>query len=156
MRAYRICKARWATTAFYGIGAAENPGRWNAFGQKAIYCADSRSLGALEILAHVTRKRTLSKAKFVVFPVEVPDDLIHVADRLPRGWDAKPNTTISQKYGSRLIHSRAAVKFPSAVTRGEFNLVLNPAHPEFSKITWEGPEALIFDVRVVSVLKATP
>jgi len=156
MRAYRICKARWALTAFSGIGAADYPGRWNLLGEKVVYCAESRSLGSLEVLAHVARKRTLSKAKFVVIPVDIPDEIIFHPDRLPKNWDAKPHTSASQKFGSKLMKTHAAVIFPSVVTRGEFNVVLNPLHPDFSKIKIGKAEKLIFDVRVISGTRSAP
>ncbi len=43
-----------------------------------------------------------------------------------------------------------AVRFPSVVTRGEFNVVINPALADFGRITWRKPEPLFFDARVIA------
>jgi RES domain-containing protein len=150
MRAFRICKARWEASAFTGAGAAEFPGRWNLPGEKVVYCAESRSLGSLEVLAHVTRKHTLAHARFVAIAVDIPDELIFHPERLPRRWDARPHEAQSQRFGSRLVAAHAAVAFPSVITRGEFNVVLNPLHPDFARIKIRKAEPLSFDTRVLA------
>ncbi len=149
IRVWRICKARWAGNAFSGRGAAEAPGRWNVENQRAVYCAESRALGCLEVLAHVMRKRTLSHAHFVAIPVDLPDGLITVARHLPKGWDARPHTEVSQLYGSRVLRRSAVVQVPSVIIPGEHCFVLNPDHADFGKIKIGEPIRLIFDSRVV-------
>jgi len=150
MRAWRVCKSKFEAIAFSGIGAADYPGRWNLLGEKVVYCADSRSLACLEVLAHVSRKRTLSRAKFIAIPVDLPDALIFRPSRLPQGWGAIPNTEVSQRAGSRFSRAHAVVRLPSVVVRGEFVIVLNPLHPDFSKVSIGKPEPLVFDARVLS------
>ncbi len=41
-----------------------------------------------------------------------------------------------------------ALLVPSAAIRGEWNILLNPAHPESSRIRFREPAALEFDVRM--------
>jgi RES domain-containing protein len=41
-----------------------------------------------------------------------------------------------------------ALLVPSAAIRGEWNVLLNPAHPEFSKITFYRPKPFKFDARM--------
>ena len=88
MIAWCICKAKWATTAFSGLGAAENPGRWNSQGCKAVYCAQSRSLAKLEVLEQVGNKRHLRRARLMAMPVTIPDALIATLPPLPCNWRA--------------------------------------------------------------------
>jgi len=149
MRAWRLCKSKYETIAFSGIGAADHPGRWNLPGEKVVYCADSLSLACIEVLAHVSRKRALSRAKFVAIPVELPDELIFTPPRLPRGWDAIPNSEVSHPAGSRFSRAHAVVRIPSVVVRGEFVFLLNPLHPDFSKVSIGKPKPLVFDSRVI-------
>ncbi|MFY8046747.1 MAG: RES family NAD+ phosphorylase [Chitinophagaceae bacterium] len=37
---------------------------------------------------------------------------------------------------------------PSAVTKGDYNLLINPAHPDFKKIKIKGVEKFPFDRRI--------
>jgi RES domain-containing protein len=41
-----------------------------------------------------------------------------------------------------------ALLVPSAAIRGEWNVLFNPAHPEFSQIQFKSPERFEFDVRM--------
>jgi len=52
-RAWRIVKARHATTAFNGEGARLNGGRWNSPGERVVYASATKSLAALETLVHL-------------------------------------------------------------------------------------------------------
>ena len=149
MRVWRICKRKWATTAFSGRGAAENPGRWNSLGRRAVYCAETRALAALEILAHVENKRRLRKVTFVAIPVDVPDAIISRPRRYPRGWRALPSTDASRHFGDRQLADAPALRVPSLVVAGEFCVVLNPAHPRFAECLIGAPEPFTFDERVL-------
>ena len=152
MRVWRLCKKRWAATAFSGRGAAENPGRWNSLGHRAVYCAETRALAALEILAHVGNKRRLRKVAFAAIPVEVPDHLIARPARYPDDWNAKPARRNTRAFGDRMLESPEfpALRVPSSVVPGEFCFVLNPAHPRFAELQVGKAEAFNFDDRVVN------
>ena len=41
-----------------------------------------------------------------------------------------------------------ALLVPSAAIRGDWNLLLNPAHADFSKIRFRDPEPFEFDLRM--------
>jgi len=151
MRVWRLCQKRWAATAFSGRGAAENPGRWNSLGRRAVYCAETRALAALEILANVENKRRLHKVEYVVIPVEVPDDLITHPARYPGDWSAKPAPRSTRDFGDRMLSKPGfpVLRVPSAVVQGEFCFVLNPAHPRFAELQIGGAETFSFDERVL-------
>jgi RES domain-containing protein len=48
---WRLTPLRHAREAFTGEGAASYGGRWNFPDTPLVYCAESRSLAALEVLA---------------------------------------------------------------------------------------------------------
>ena len=152
MRVWRLCKRKWVTTAFSGNGAAEAQGRWNSLGRKAVYCAESRSLAMLEIVAHVVSKQYLRRAKFVAIPVEIPDELVDSPTKLPSDWRRRPPSKSTQHFGDRALeHSEHPVlRVPSAIIPGEFCYVLRPDHPRFAEIRIGAPEPVEFDPRVVS------
>ena len=74
-----------------------------------------------------------SGPSFVAIPVKLPDALIFQPPRLPRGWDAVPNTRASQRAGSQFSRAHAVVRLPSVVVRGELVFLLDPLHPDFPK-----------------------
>lgn len=151
MRVWRLCSRRWTDTAFSGRGAAENPGRWNSFGRRAVYCAESRALAALEVLAHVENKRRLRHVRFVAIPVDIPDALVQRPTRFPRQWNVVPAPAATRVFGDRALGGKfPALRVPSAVVAEEFCVVLNPAHPRFAEIKIGEPESFSFDERVVS------
>jgi RES domain-containing protein len=150
VRVWRLCAQKWVTTAFSGDGAAENPGRWNALGQKAVYCAESRALGALEVLAHVENKRLLLRAHFVAIPVDIPDELIQRPARFPADWRSTPPPESTRRIGAKFLVSAPlpVLRVPSAVVAGEWCYLLNPAHARFGELTLGAAEPFGFDPRL--------
>jgi len=149
IRVYRLCKTRWATTAFSGEGAVRYSGRWHQSGTPIIYTAQSRALAALEILVHMEIRH--APKKFVMIPADVPDSLVTTLAEPPKGWDLLPAGDIQRKIGTDWAQSNASVGLlvPSVVVRGEHNLLLNPLHPKFSRVKVGTPEPFAFDPRLL-------
>lgn len=141
------------STAFEGVGSKKAGGRWNSSGRAVVYVSENRATAALEILVHVRRAQLLRDA-YVMFMLDVPDDLTSVLDpqALLPGWDAPIETTASTDIGDVWFDARASValRVPSVVIRGETNLLLNPEHPDFGQIVIHPPEPFLFDVRLTS------
>lgn len=150
MIAWRICKAKRAATALSGEGAARFPGRWNSARHPVVYLGQSRALAALELLVHVEDLALLGGVSWVAVPVEFADDLVSAATRLPADWDAVPAPAGTRALGDRWLESgrSAVLRVPSVVVRGEFNYLLNPAHPDFARIKAGPPEVFKFDQRL--------
>jgi len=150
MRAYRLCKSRWASTAFSGEGALRYAGRWHFAGTPIVYTATSRSLAALEILVHMEIRH--AAPDFTIIPVEIPEDLIQNLDELPAGWDDLPAGEASRRVGTEWARARTSValEVPSAVVRRERNVLVNPFHPDFEKVEICPTEPFVFDPRLIS------
>ncbi len=151
MIVHRICKIKYGKTAFSGAGGLESAGRWHRKGQSIIYAAATLSLAALELFVHLGR--TDSKIKFVSASANIPDNLaIEVLDvaALPAHWHSCPPIDATMDLGSQwCAEARSvAIKVPSAVVRGEFNYLLNPAHPDFKHVVISNSEAFTFDQRL--------
>lgn len=133
-----------------GNGAYRRGGRWNPAGIRVVYCADSRSLALVEVLANVKRPALLQDQQWVLVPVEVPESLIERPTRVPDSWREMPYTTATQAFGAAWVQAQrsVALRVPSVVVPGEFNYLLNPAHPQFSKIKIGRPEPFTFDPRL--------
>jgi RES domain-containing protein len=134
--AWRIVKATLAAAAFEGHGAAKFPGRWNPLGARVAYTAENRSLAALEVLANAGDRDELTKGLWSIIPVRFNPSLIYSPTRVPSNWREVPTPDSTRLFGGAWAAkgASAVLKVPSAVTLGEFNFILNPIHPDFSKI----------------------
>ena len=137
IEAWRICKPQYVQTAFDGTGAAREPGRWNKRGQKVVYTADSQALAVLELIVHADPGLV---SLYVLIPCSFNESLVEVLNpsTLPRGWNrlVDPNWEILQQIGGAWITSRrcAVLRVPTAIVPEQYNYLLNPEHPDFSKI----------------------
>jgi RES domain-containing protein len=150
IRAWRICKDRWAETAFSGTGAAEFPGRWNSVGSKMVYASSSQALAALELLAHVEDRSYLRRARFSMIGVEIPEELVLTPKRFPAGWQRIPPGDSSRSFGDRFLRLQtfAVMRVPSAVVPEEYNFLINPLHKDFRLLRIGRPERFQFDARL--------
>lgn len=147
---WRLCARHREAEAFTGEGAARRAGRWNPKGVRVAYCAESRSLAALEVLVNVHDATLLFAQVWVLVPVELSADLIERPARVPENWRATPYGSETQDFGAAWVQERrsAVLRVPSAVVLGEFNYLLNPAHPDFKKMRVGKPGPFSFDPRL--------
>ncbi len=135
--AFRLCKTKFLSSAFSGEGARLNGGRWNSPGLAVVYTSSSLSLATLEVLVHLEDPEAFARL-FSWVSLEIPNDLMERVDptRLPAGWLADETNASSQSVGDAWLPSMrtAALAVPSVVTPGEWNYLLNPAHPRFPEI----------------------
>ena len=147
---WRLCAAQFASTAFSGEGAREFGGRWSPPGLPVVYCAESRALAVLEILAQAEDRRRLAILPWVLISAEIPDALVEKPSRYPPSWRDYPHSGEIQGFGAEWAKAQRApvLRVPSAVVPGEFNYLLNPQHPDFKKIRLGAPERFSFDGRL--------
>lgn len=110
-----------------------------------IYTAETFAGAVLEVLVHANLGRVPRRHALV--EITIPDTIateIVAPEDLP-GWDAD-DQIVSRAYGDRwLEEGRTAVLLvPSIVTRGrEHNVLLNPEHRAFKKITVSKPQDVL-------------
>jgi RES domain-containing protein len=149
--AWRIVLEAWAADAFVGEGAKARGGRWNSRGSAVVYTSQYKSLAALETLVHLN---PVLGVEFKAFSCEFSDALIEMtsATDLPKDWRRhKPVPSATQRLGDKwLAEARSAVlAVPSVVIPEELNYLLNPAHPDFAKISVKPPHVFVFDPRLL-------
>lgn len=133
-----------------GTGAMLVGGRFNSPGRAVIYGALTYAGAMLEVLVHARIGKVPRHHVAVI--AEVPDDVSVEragAGALPAGWDTH-DLGIARGYGDRWIsEARSAVLLvPSVVARGEWNAMVNPAHPQTHGIIVGAPEPVIWDARL--------
>ena len=150
MEAYRLSREMYAST-LSGKGAAIKGARWNSIGVEMIYTAANRSLAMAEVAVHFTLA-TLP-ADYMIITIFIPDDIslvrLNIAD-LPADWNTFPHSASTQLIGDKFIteNKYCVLYIPSAVTHGDYNLLINPNHPEFKKIKIITTEKFPFDKRI--------
>jgi RES domain-containing protein len=150
MRFWRIVRRRFAAEAATGDGTRLFGGRWNSRGVRVVYSSTSLALAAIETFVHIE-------------PILLPRDLVSIEGEIPQGirigkvelkslpsdWGDAGSDSL-HRFGDDWIRNveSTALLVPSAAIRGEWNLLLNPAHLEFRKIKLRKPEAFEFDARM--------
>lgn len=150
MHVWRISKAKFAASSFSGEGARLFDGRWNYAGVRMVYTSTSLALAAFEFFVHLD-------------PSVIPDDLVSVKATLPDNAKAERMDLISltanwrkvdnnhlRQIGSEWARrgSSLALLVPSAVMDEEWNVLLNPAHPDFAKVEVSPARPFQYDERM--------
>jgi RES domain-containing protein len=146
---WRLIDKRFEKSAFTGDGARLYGGRWNSPGTAIVYTAQHQSLAILETLVHLDSPALLSE--FVLIGVELDIALITHLDRasIPANWKADPVPAEVQLIGYQWAANQTslALAVPSVLVPNELNYLLNPKHPDFSKLIIAKPIAFLFDER---------
>jgi len=133
-----------------GTGSKIYGGRWNLPGSAAIYTAEHISLAVLEVLVN-TDKNNIPPAYYLL-KLNVPDSLpvkVIAASGLKAKW--YNDLEYAQFIGNNFLQSgkEGVLKVPSAIIKEEYNFLLNPAHPEFKKISIKESVPFDFDIRLL-------
>jgi RES domain-containing protein len=148
MQIFRISDERHPV--WDGTGAALIGGRWNSPGRQVIYGATNFASAMLEVLAHANIGRLPKSQVFVV--ATVPNNLtierVESAS-LPSGWDSD-NCLVARRFGDLWLDEKrsALLLVPSVVARQEFNVLVNPNHPDSHKLKVAAPQKVIWDKRL--------
>lgn len=148
---FRITHKKWSTR----LVASGYAARWNSSGVFMIYTAENKSLACLENLVH--RQGIGSDEMFSVMTIKILKSIkieeLTFKD-LPKGWDALDEEAhlLCRKIGDEWIKkgSACALFVPSAIIKGERNLIINPNHKDFEKILLDKVEPFAFDKRLNS------
>lgn len=150
MEAFRLSRKKFANT-LSGKGAAMKGARWNSPGTEIIYTASNRSLAMAEVAVHLTIA-TLP-ADYMMITIFIPNDISLVKlnpSDLPFNWNLFPPPSADQVVGDQFIldNKYCVMQIPSAVTQGDFNLLINPFHFDFKRIKIVSVEDFGFDQRL--------
>ena len=125
-------------------------GRWNSPGVPMVYSSTSLALAAIELFVHLE-------------PAQAPGDLVYLSASLPEGEPAQqmepgqlPAAWWTDNFaplrqlgdGWAAAKSSLALAVPSAALRMEWNVLLNPLHPDAGKIEIADPQPFEFDARM--------
>ena len=134
-----------------GEGARLTGGRWNAKDTAVIYTSESRSLAAMEYLVHVSLTHIPEKIKMVsigILDANIPKQMD--PSDLPADWRQNPAPFSLADIGTQWALSMKSLllRVPSAVVMHEFNILINPTHPDMKSVSIINVENFIYDERL--------
>jgi RES domain-containing protein len=150
MIVYRITKKDYM--ALDGRGGLYGPGRWHRKGNLVIYTSEHASLAAWEKIVHLANFENLPNDLLLV-KIEIPDNIeIQTVPLmiLIEGWDSYPYINETLNYGTSFLrkNEQLALKVPSAIVPDEYNVILNPLHPDIHRCKTISTVPFIFDKRI--------
>lgn len=151
MRVFRIAKASHIRD-LSGSGARLYGGRCNRKGIPVIYTSESRSLATVEYVVHVPLSIVPKDLRIVY--LEIPDEIapeeISIAD-LPGRWQDYPASPELAEIGTQwaLAKKQLLLRVPSAVVENEFNIFINPVHPQSARVRISRVERCTLDKRLL-------
>ena len=153
IRVYRILRKRFSKNPLDGEGAFRFGGRWSSIGTRLAYTSEHLSLAMIEYFIHLDRDDP--PQDLIVATIEVPDSISRASispKELPPNWRESPAPPELAAIGDRFVqeHRTVILVVPSALVPVESNWLLNPGHPEFSRIRLGSVEAFEYDPRFFS------
>jgi RES domain-containing protein len=150
IRVHRILRKKFSKSPFDGEGAFPFGGRWSSPGTRLAYGAEHLSLAMIEYFVHLDTDDP--PQDLVSVAAEVPDGIPKVAitvKQLPANWRRSPAPPVLAAIGDSFARDgkSAILVVPSALVPAESNWLLNPRHPDFSKIRVLPSERLNYDPR---------
>jgi RES domain-containing protein len=154
MLVFRVCRNIYAKD-LSGNGARINGGRWNSPGVAAIYTSGSKSLAVLENLTNTPPAILQNDFSILTIGIsgKISIDEITLKE-LPFNWNIYPVPVNVSKMGDQWLLSVKSLllKVPSVIIPSEYNYVINPLHPDMSKLKIKKTEKLELDKRIAENL----
>ncbi len=149
-RVFRILRKPYSKKPLDGEGAYRFGGRWSSPGTRLAYTAEHLSLAMIEYFIHLDPDDPPDD--LMLATAEIPDGVSRISissKGLPSNWRQSPSLPELAGIGARFAnHARVAVLIvPSALAPTESNWLINPRHPESSKIRLRSVEAFDYDQR---------
>jgi RES domain-containing protein len=136
-----------------GKGAELSGGRWNRKGTPVVYASTSRALACLETLVHLTQT-PLPLNRYLV-EIVIPEKLWSAAAFFDAqqavGWNAEPAGKVSLDWGTAWAKGTGTLlaRVPSVVVEEEFNVLLNPRHPDLTAVRAKKVRRWMYDARFI-------
>ncbi|MDC7127216.1 MAG: RES family NAD+ phosphorylase [Spirochaetales bacterium] len=151
MDVYRIAKKAFVND-LSGEGARLYGGRWNKKGTSLLYTAENRSLATVEYLVHIPL--SIVPNDIYIASINLPEKIrIHTVEEneLPSNWTEYPSPFQLSQIIEKLIEEKnpLAIRVPSVIVRGEWNILVNPTHQDFNQIKITNIRECFFDKRLL-------
>jgi len=148
---WRLTKPQYAP-GLDGEGARLAGGRWNSPGAPAVYCSKTLSLAVLECFVHLpSALRGASRLPLLTaVGIELPEEAEFQglpAESITDLFDA----VACREIGDQWLDARRvlALRVPSVIVPQEWNVLINPLHPQATGLRILEQTEFEFDPRMV-------
>jgi RES domain-containing protein len=120
-----------------GDGGLLASGRWHSQGRRIVYLSDHPASALVEILVNLEIDFDDFPTSYQLLAIEIPDNVSFERtdpDELPLNWRDDPEFTRAVGDEWLMAARRALLCVPSAIVPAASNWLLNPAHPDISKV----------------------
>ena len=139
-----------------GTGAKSSGGRWNAPGDAVVYTSETQALACLETVVHLNAGGL--PLNRILVAITIPAAIWAAARTetqasLPVGWDADPSGRASVQFGTAWLRANASalLRVPSIIVPDEYNVLMNPLHPDSRAITATKIRKWLYDPRLTKL-----
>jgi RES domain-containing protein len=148
---YRCALTKWAKD-LTGQGAFNFGGRWNSPGRYAIYTAENNLLAVMEVAIRVPLNNI--SADYIMIPISVPDQQEVYVPKLAKNWNRNQKST--RAIGDLFLEENKylLMKVPSALMNNAYNFLINPNHKFFKEVKVQKSQSLLFDERLIKMLRS--
>ena len=148
IRAWRLVKWKHHPIAFSGEGSRLYGSRWSSPGRRVVYVGATQSLSALETIVHFAPGKAPPAYAFI--SADFDSALVQTLSvPLPPNWATMPAVTCA--IGDDWLTNKTSsciLALPSALVPDGTNYLINPTHPDFSKIVIGTALPFAFDLRI--------
>lgn len=147
MRLYRLTRRPYADLS--GAGGLHVTGRWHDTPAPIVYASESRALAMLEVLVHMAVPLEAMPDDYVFQVIQTFSASVETVDLagMP-GPETDPGKAAA--FGSQWLDSRrsALLRVPSIVIPREYNVLVNPAHPDITLMSTDIEAIMSWDRRL--------
>ena len=131
-----------------GEGAKLKGGRWNSKGFPVIYTSTTISLSLLELMIHSISYEEIQSN--LLMKINIPDNFAASITNLSLKPDWMNDPGYSRFISDSFLKSKKSLllKVPSAIIHDEYNVLINPQHPDSRKIKILSASRFQFDIRL--------
>jgi RES domain-containing protein len=133
-----------------GVGGLKRSGRWHNRGKSVVYLSDSPTGALLETLVHFDLDPEDIPEFYTRLKVTIPDDVAIAHLDPPSGEDWKFDEGLTRGVGDAWLATgnTCLARVPSAIATEAWNYLLNPEHPDATRVQIVGVTREQYDKRI--------
>jgi|CXWL01.1.fsa_nt_gi RES domain-containing protein len=131
-----------------GEGARQRGGRWNSVGLPVVYTSTTISLSLLELLIYNAAYTEMQNN--YLMKIEVPGLLLTGMTKMNVKQNWQKDIEYTRFIGDSFLTAKKSLllKVPSAIIPDEYNILINPLHPDCKKVKIIKAAPFQFDARL--------
>lgn len=150
MEVFRIASCKYIND-LSGAGSAKYGGRWNSKGEFMLYTSSTASLALLETIVHMA---AIPIENYCLTKLIIPESKIVEVKffDLPPGWVSYPAPDQLKAIGDKFLKDNyyIAMVTPSALLPEEKNVLINPLHHDFTKVSIAFTREISIDKKAIN------